>query len=209
MGFLDAVSHVVTGFFRIHFFVGIIDFGHQVEVRNQFIRLVERIADDPSVMKRLEHGLINDAAQLDQIIRVHLVRVFLRLGQAKRTPVNRVRFRQPPVERTPFGIHFFREHRINLVFFAEQKRVGPIPGGLRMEQCVKIRSVRAEKRRHFLGPLLFEIHVCVVEVLAHFVLKESTPDRGKSKRHPGCNADRRRAAVRCRARPSASGRENP
>ena len=124
------------------------------------------------MVKRLQHGLINVAAQPDQIFRVHLVRVLLRLGQPIRTPVNRMRFRQPPVERTPFGIHIFREHRINLVFFAEPQRVGPVPGGLRIDERFEICSVRAKKRRHFHGPLLFEIHVGVVEVLAHFVLKE-------------------------------------
>ena len=96
--------------------------------------MAERIGDEPPVMKRLQHGLVNHAAQRDQVVLLDLVGIFLRLFQAERGPINRVRLRQTPVERALFLVHFLREHGINLVFFTEHERVGFFFGGLRMDQ---------------------------------------------------------------------------
>ncbi len=77
VGVADVVAVLLVLGHQRH--IGVVDLGDQVQVRLQRGGLGERIVNDAPVVKRLEHGLVNDAAQRDQIIGLHLVGMLLRL----------------------------------------------------------------------------------------------------------------------------------
>src|SRR5208283_2664907 len=108
-------------------------------------------------MKRLEHGLVYDAAQSDQIIRIDFVGMFLGLLQSLRAPVDRMGLGQTPVERAVFFVHLLGEFRINFVFFTQEQRIGAGRGRRRVDQVGEVGSARSKKRVHFILPLVFVI----------------------------------------------------
>ena len=125
-------------------------------------------------------------------------------------PVNRVRLGQPPVERAVLLVHFFGEHRVNLVFFAQARAHWSVPPAVcGLINVGKVCPVRAEERRHFRRPLLLVIHVRVVEVLPHLVLEK--PGQFAVDQHVVRVVTQALVAQQFDAAlaPSASGRENP
>ena len=62
-----------------------------------------------------QHGLVNDSPKRDEVL-------VLALLEADSRPINRVRFRQPPLERAIKPVYLLHDRRVHFVFVAKQQR---------------------------------------------------------------------------------------
>ena len=83
-----------------------------------------------------------------------------------------MRLRQTPLDGSISFVDFLHEQRIHLVLAHKQLASFLLVLSLGIDQFFEIRLFLAENFGHFIGPLLFVVHVGVIQVLAEFVLKE-------------------------------------
>ncbi|OQB89054.1 MAG: hypothetical protein BWX84_02601 [Verrucomicrobia bacterium ADurb.Bin118] len=94
--------------------------------------------------------------------------------QTARGPVDGVGLGQPPFQRPVPVIHLFHEDRVHFIHVGEQVEPLEIRGRLRMQERVEIGPAVAKYPGHLGRPLLLVVHVGVIEIVAHLVLKEPT-----------------------------------
>ena len=170
--FENAVPLSRLGFLPEHFLVRLVQDGHHLQIGRQRRPVRDRVNRQPPVMQGLQQRLVNDPAQGDQVIRLHLAGIFIRIIQPQPAPINGVRLGQTPVQRAILFIHRLRKFGVNFVPVPEHQCIRPFRRRDRVEQSCEIGSPRAEKRHHFLRPAGLVIHVCIVQVRPHLVLKE-------------------------------------
>ena len=171
MRFFDVVAVLIV--LPHVLFVRLVDVGDDVEVGAELEGLLDRIDFQAAALKAQQHVLVNHPAQLDQVILFDAGRIFPGFFQALRAPINGGRFRQAPFERAVLFVHLLHEHGIHFEFIVQQSGAPFFVVGFRIDQLIEICALHfAEHFSHFIGPLLFVIHVRVVEVRAHFMLED-------------------------------------
>ena len=135
------------------------------QVRPEGVGAVQTFRDDPSAHDVHVQALVDDAPERDEILLVGFL-------QPDHRPVNRARFRQPPLHRAVQLVRLFHHGGIHLQLVAEELDALTRLRGLRVEQLVVVRPAATEHARDFLRPLVFIDEMRIIEVLPHLVLEE-------------------------------------